>query len=174
MNKKGATLLEILITIVVISIIAVVAVPNLKKFSENQILENKSLEVITTLNQAQSNASSGVKCAASPSLFWEVVMSEDKIVHRGICKPIEGENQNIEIKKTLLLDKVKLEVENCFIKDLPAVLFSGKSTSFYCSSALPVSDRMVFFGSQDFIINIKSQKKEQKIKINKSGVIQKL
>ncbi len=64
-SERGFTLIEILIAISIMSIVAFISVPNLKRFSEDQEIGNASGELITALRTAQNNDMSGIKCTKS-------------------------------------------------------------------------------------------------------------
>lgn len=60
--KTGFSLVEILVAVAIVSVIAVTAIPNLKKFNESIILGNETSKLVQTLRQTQSNAQSGINC----------------------------------------------------------------------------------------------------------------
>lgn len=59
---RGFTLIEILISIAIIALLGVVAIPNLKTFNEGQNLNNAASDLGSMLHTAQINAQTGAKC----------------------------------------------------------------------------------------------------------------
>lgn len=95
MLKKGFTLIEVLVAVAIISIIAVVSIPNLKKFSQNQTLTTKSDNVLNSIRQAQANAQSGVKCKdGNNSVSWSIIfkVNPDRYSTSAICRDASGNN----------------------------------------------------------------------------------
>lgn len=75
-KSSGFTLVEILVAISITAVIAAVAIPNLRKFNEDQQVRNASTQLVSDLRKLQSNASSGLKCpSGSSSTAWKVVLS---------------------------------------------------------------------------------------------------
>lgn len=72
-KNSGFTLIEILITISIILLIAAVAVPNLKRFTSGQQLDEAASNLVQVLRLAQSSAYSSVRCSnEQPSSSWTV------------------------------------------------------------------------------------------------------
>lgn len=61
--QKGFTLIEILVAISIVSLIAVIGVPNLKRFNEGQQFQNDVSELIRNLRRMQSNSQSSIVCS---------------------------------------------------------------------------------------------------------------
>ena len=70
--SKGFTLVEILVAITIIATISILAIPNLRKFGEDQKLSDTSGDLIRILKEAQSSSMSGITCSGVPSIGWEV------------------------------------------------------------------------------------------------------
>jgi prepilin-type N-terminal cleavage/methylation domain-containing protein len=77
-NQSGFTLIEILITLAIFSLVAAVALPNLRNFNASQELDNGSSNLVQILKQARSSAVSGVRCHNVASLSWNVEFTSDK------------------------------------------------------------------------------------------------
>lgn len=75
MPNSGFTLLEILIAISIIALIGIVAIPNLRRYNNLQIVKNSASEFKNTLKNAQSRANSNVKCSdTKSSVAWKVTI----------------------------------------------------------------------------------------------------
>lgn len=61
-NRRGFSLVEILVVVSILALIGIVAIPNLRRFSKEQEIDNVALQVLNTLKTAQSQASSRIKC----------------------------------------------------------------------------------------------------------------
>lgn len=74
-NYRAFTLVEILIAITLISSLSVLAIPNLRKFNEDQVLADTTNDLVRALKQAQSSSMSGIRCSAGTSTSWSVEFS---------------------------------------------------------------------------------------------------
>lgn len=87
-NKRGFTLVEILVAITIIGLVSVLAIPNLRKFNEDQILTDTSNDLVRVLKQAQSSSMSGIQCAGVASTSWE--LSVTSTGYSLVCKNATG------------------------------------------------------------------------------------
>lgn len=72
-NKRGFTLIEILITVAIVSTVALLGIPNLKKFNEGQAFQAQVSELTRTIKRVQSNSQSGIVCGDNKrSSEWAV------------------------------------------------------------------------------------------------------
>jgi prepilin-type N-terminal cleavage/methylation domain-containing protein len=56
-NKKflGFTAVEMIVTVSIIAIVCAIALPSLSKFHNQQVLQNTTEDIVTTLNEARNN-----------------------------------------------------------------------------------------------------------------------
>jgi len=71
-NKKGFTLVELMVAIAISAILAVIAVPSMVKWNKKDKFINQTREIIDTINDARAAALSDKKCPTSqnPSVAW--------------------------------------------------------------------------------------------------------
>lgn len=69
----GFTLIEILVVIAIISITALVGIPNLRRLNQNQEYQSKASELVNSLKRMQSNSQAGIVCSpTTPSQSWNL------------------------------------------------------------------------------------------------------
>lgn len=73
--KKGISAIEILFVLAVLGIILSIAIPQFSKTRENQVLKNAVVEVVSSLNKAQSQT-----LASLNSSSYGVHFQSDKII----------------------------------------------------------------------------------------------
>lgn len=75
-KNQGFSLIEVMVAIGIIALIGAISIPNLRKFSSEQEIDNVSLQVLNTLKTAQSSALSRVRCPSSTTgeitNYWKV------------------------------------------------------------------------------------------------------
>lgn len=111
-KEKGFTLVEILVTIAIIALVGVVAVPNLRRLNEDQSLEGASSRLIGVLSEAQTSAQSSIQCpSGKQSADWSVVfeVSAQKYYLQANCLNSDGtkvlENKpDIGVTGSVILD----------------------------------------------------------------------
>lgn len=90
-NSKGFTLIEILVAIAIIGLIGVVAIPNYRKFQEDQQVTTDSGNLVQALKLAQSNALTSVQSPqCSPPSFsvtvgWDVLVTQTDFTIYPVC-----------------------------------------------------------------------------------------
>lgn len=74
-NKKGITLIEIIIIIAIISIISSIVLFNLSLFRNEQALKNTTVDIVSILNKARENTLSSLN-----SINYSVHFETDRVV----------------------------------------------------------------------------------------------
>ncbi|KKR70240.1 MAG: hypothetical protein UU13_C0010G0005 [Candidatus Nomurabacteria bacterium GW2011_GWB1_40_7] len=92
--KKGMTVIEILVVVVVLGIIFLIVIPQFSKMRENQALKNAVGEIISSLNKAQSQT-----LASVDSSSYGVHFQPDKvIIFKGAIFSVgDANNETIDI-----------------------------------------------------------------------------
>lgn len=168
----GFTLVEIIVAVAILSLAAVVAIPNFNKFNQDQTLSLATGELITTLRQAEANAQSGVKCgdiAGSPSINWYISFSS-----LGGSYDLKANCQTdplptTYLKKTITLDSITVSTV-CSDNSLPSsgVFLTFNSTTYPSSPpAYPCITPAIF------MIKLTSSKsnKSAYVRVDQGGAI---
>lgn len=75
-NQKGFTLVEIIISILLISLVGLVFFPNLRRFNTEQQFRNDVLEVENNIKSAQNMYTTGIRCSAQKAMLsWASVIN---------------------------------------------------------------------------------------------------
>lgn len=167
---KGFTLVEILVAITILSVAAVVAIPNLKKFNEDQELNNTSSDIIRVLRQAQSGMASSIICKEQTSSdSWKVsIVSSDasQLSYTLYCnyKDASGGDASI-IVYTKQVPGITLDFtkSSCDTPGSIEIKYSKNKAVFLCSST--ESPREIFD------ISLKKSSKHKTVSIDKGGSI---
>lgn len=76
LTKKGFSLVELLLSLSLIGLVVVVALPNLKGFSKTQEMDAAAASLVDILENAQSSASSHIQCpGGQASGNWNLVLT---------------------------------------------------------------------------------------------------
>lgn len=71
--NSGFTLIEIIMSLAIIAMIGVFALPTFKRYADEQILRNATQEITQLVRKAQNSSQSRIKCAdGNPSAAWGV------------------------------------------------------------------------------------------------------
>ena len=182
-NHKGFTLVELLIAILIILVISVLAIPNIKKFSQDQEIEDASNSVINVLRLAQSNAMSSIKCSGSlASSNW--VAEFQKTTFRLYAKCTDDSKITLISSTNYVKNRAGL-VEVVDFGDFGvsclnppqtlSVRFTGSAIDGFCDTN-PVDPTNPIVPSSPINIKLRNTEKttsQKTIVINKGGVINK-
>lgn len=167
--KNGFTLIEILIVVALLAITAVVVIPNLRKFNEDQDLISASNSLKQALRIAQSSASSGTKCSTLPAQSWKVSIQTQQLNVVALClDPSTQASPSPEARTPMAFPQgISVSSDNCgVLGNVGAdIIFTSGKISFTCNNGL--------FVSSPFIVTLSSSKSTQTmdITIDSGGLI---
>ena len=89
MDRKGFTLLELIIVMGILAALSVVAIPQISHYNNDQSLQSAAADLQQSLRTAQSNALNGVVCSDNPSNLassqWSLVLSDTSYTAQATC-----------------------------------------------------------------------------------------
>jgi Tfp pilus assembly protein FimT len=100
-KSLGFTLIELMIVVAFITLIGVMAVPNIKSYGTNQKLKNAALQLQLDIRTAQNNASSGLKCGAledKTALEWRTIFGTDTTTYQVLALCIDNSTESTVTK----------------------------------------------------------------------------
>lgn len=75
------TLLELLVVIAIMAVVGLITFANFRSFGEDQKLKNAALSIQSFLRQAQTNATTNLKCTSTiASLGWTVQVKDGRVM----------------------------------------------------------------------------------------------
>lgn len=163
-KQKGFTLLEILVSIAIISLVSAVILPNLTSFNSGQQVKIVASELKNTLKNASSRSSSNIKCSGTKaSSAWVVTINNNPVSFnlRPIC---DDQSTPAPFYQSALTQPPTIEASSCNTS-FPAVLtFMPNSFTYTCNG---------ISGSGDFSITLKETSTSQTatITVTRGGVI---
>ena len=104
-NKKGFTLVELVVTMVISAILALIAVPSILKWYHKDQFLTKSREITDMINDARVNALSNKKCADSyASVAWAFNLKKTTTatIAKLICLYNDNNNSPQQIEFSIL------------------------------------------------------------------------
>lgn len=166
--QKGFTLVEILIAVGIIVLIAGIAIPNLRSFSEDTTLSQAANNVSENIRKVQANAFSGVKCSTGDiSTSWSVFFIPAQNRFELICNYSVDNIETSITEESITLAEIDLSV-TCGeeVPDDKRIVFA--SVSVGASGIIrPCLEDM------DFKVTLESQKTGQthSVSIDANGII---
>lgn len=149
---EGFTLIEILVVIALISLIALVGIPNLRRFNEGQIFTEKTSEFLNHLKRMQSNSQAGIVCdSLYRSTSWNLKITGDT-TYTTYPKCINSSNNEVEgdPKETITIP-AESEVKIEGIETNNAVCNNFKNKNKEVNISFTNSNRLVSFSGNDCI-----------------------
>lgn len=147
-KSSGFTLIEVLVTVSILAIITVLSVPNLKKFSQDQILADTSSNLLRMLERARSSSVAKIKCQEKASTGWRVTFSSTDYSLKATCQDISAYPLPSETTETFIIENysdkgISITTDSGCASGKPDVIFSDNSISFKCSDgSLVASNRL--------------------------------
>ncbi len=183
-SHAGFTLIEILIAISIIAIVTFISVPNLRRFNQDQEVDNAAGELINSLRLAQANDMSGVKCVKSPSYVnpngWSVQLTfssspptygykitQDCLNSVGVNNQLIFSNKNFPSNVTFSVSKDDIST-SCSTVDNVNFKFLNGGLTVTCtgvSGAVPINS---YF---DITVTNTISGNSKKVRIDKGGSI---
>ena len=112
-NKQGFTLIELVVTLTISAILALISVPSMLKWYRKDKFINQTREIVDTINDARAAALSDKKCSnGDASESWTFSMKNDGFSLK--CKDINGVVQNDEKKFSnfVIFDFASVKINN--------------------------------------------------------------
>lgn len=164
-KHSGFTLIEILISIAIISLAGVFVLPNLGKFNTGQQVLNVASELKTVLKNASSRTASNIKCNnTNASSAWQVIINKTTPVSFSL-EAVCDNNNIVRHYSSAITQNVSIASSSC--TSYPVTLtFMPSEFSYTCQGLSSVK--------ADFSITLTdSQDSTQKttITITKGGII---
>ena len=103
--KKGFTIIEALVVIVILTVISVIVIGSFTKFNNNQSLNTAVSEITSTLNQARANT-----LASYDNLSYGVHFQSDKIIlfSGGVFSSSDPDNKEIVLSTKVSISNITL------------------------------------------------------------------
>jgi prepilin-type N-terminal cleavage/methylation domain-containing protein len=159
-GQKGFTLIEILIAIAIIGLISAVAIPNLRRFNSENVVNVTTQDMVRLIRQAQSSAASGIKCNGTLPEIWYfyVGMGNDKTY--GVNARFPNGSTCYSGGAIQVSSGINTTSSVCSNNSTIGIIFKGNKVSFQCAGvdiSPPVLDISVRLGSgPPKVININS------------------
>ncbi len=165
-KNSGFTIIEILISIAILSTLAVLGIPNLRKFSENSVIDTTYSDFTRVLKQAQTGSVSAQSCANGIATNWAVLVNGTTYRTLVSCKNLSTLSLTSELRSN---NKFPLTVSvtspDCTPLTTAEVDFTGSNIAFLCNGA-PLSTPSFTFVLKDAKTNL-----TKSIKISSGGAI---
>lgn len=187
---KGYTLIELLVVVTIIATISVMVFANYRGFSKDQVLIKATGQIQSLIKLAQSNASSGLKCASGDSesssewyVKFKPVTNNKSVLELSCYKSAGISPASNTIMQTLTLDqnifvtKVNNDTGSCLSSDGPSLTLSNGGT--FIVSFKTISGEVKFFLNRNTPLDspicelntLNTEKIPVVIEHNKDGVV---
>jgi prepilin-type N-terminal cleavage/methylation domain-containing protein len=81
LSNKGLSMVELLLSLALVGLMVAVALPNLRGFSKTQEIDSAAATLVDVLKNAQSSASSHIKCPdGTAPVNWNVILNGSNYV----------------------------------------------------------------------------------------------
>lgn len=170
-NDKGYTLVELLIAAIIIGVIAVVATPNLNKFSQEQKMDNVASQIIQAIRKTQSNALSYTQCSSGyPAKYWSVLLANNNFQIKGTCHNLSNPAAVLPTDTSTVpytAGTISLD-SRCGLNNSIEIFYQGRNVYSKCSTdtepGLPINSEQIITLSSSGLTSII-------LKINPAGLV---
>lgn len=164
-SSTGFTLIELLITITIFAVLAAVAIPNIRQFSESEELNNTIDDFVRIVRLAQSSAMSSINCNGLPSSSWTVDFTDSVTDPTKFNLKCLTSTWAIHTPYTKEFDEDQISVtsSSCDPWDSVELVFSRNSVTFRCD------DNSISGGS--FVIQFSKGSDTRDVTIGSGGTI---
>lgn len=169
-RSLGYTLIELLVALSILGITGAVVLVNFGSFKGDQTLRNTLAELQSLIREAQSNATSGVKCNGAGEANWNIKFLSDKTTIILDCQtvsnpvPITQKTVNLNANnKGIIVDRINGS-QSC----IPVIVSFA-----YVTGKVAFLSNPCVSGASSVSINLKNTKKGtvKTLKINKGGTV---
>lgn len=85
-KNRGFTLIETLVSVSIVALLAVLVLPNLRSFNNDQVVNSNLTNLLNALKQTQTNAQSGIACPNNLSTTsWVISLTNTSYTVYGNC-----------------------------------------------------------------------------------------
>lgn len=167
----GFTLIEILVTVSILALITVVSIPNLRKFSQDQTLNDTASRLLRTLERARSSAFAKISCSNKPSTSWKVAFTSVDYTLKATCQDKNSYPLPVETSETFITEdysakNISISTNSGCPTGIPEIIFSGNDVSFKCGNGSLVSSTSLLITLSNNLGN-----SPVTISVNKGGAI---
>ncbi|MBI2330349.1 prepilin-type N-terminal cleavage/methylation domain-containing protein [Candidatus Daviesbacteria bacterium] len=134
------TLVELLVVIAIIGLIGAYVLSNYGTFGEDQKLKNAVLDIQSLLRQAQTNATSGVKCQGQGGATWFVEFTSGTELNLMCMYPaggglnfISGSLKKLPFSGNISIDTMTSGINSCTFGATNTVTFAPLSGAMIAS-----------------------------------------
>lgn len=142
LNNKGFTLIEILVSIVIISLVGIVFFPNFRKFNTDQQYRNEVLNLQNDIKKAQTMFASGTRCTANKAtLGWSLTITNGNPVTsnlKGYCINSSLVQSN-EPLASVPLPSTAIQSSTCPTNTTIELKFDRQGFSYSCNGGAFIS-----------------------------------
>lgn len=169
-STNGFTLIEILVSIVIISLIGIVFFPNLRKFNSDQQYRNQTQEIKSNIKSAQNMFQTGIKCTATEgATYWSLIISGSSNITNNLRANCITAAQVATVKNLTVTSMPDISILSSTCGATPTTIelrFDKNGFSYSCNSGAFTS------GTLDIQFqNKKNTSQNTTITINKIGTI---
>lgn len=156
--ERGFTLIEILVVIAIISTVALIGIPNLRRLNQNQEYQSKASELVNSLKRMQSNSQAGIVCSpTTPSQSWNLRINNSSQYElypicgmAGAAGTVGGSTSTIDLPPEVEITSIETNSGVCdnFDRNLNKVVISftnnnrGINFNGHPSCTLPTTNKL--------------------------------